>query len=692
MPAWSRDGSRLAFVSGGEVFAINADGTGFRQVTNLEADRASRDVGGVSSPTWSPDGASLVFQEGPLSIDVVSAEGGEVTQLAHGYGPRWSPDGTRIAFQDWTASEGDELYTIGPDGTDLRQITEGQGDMGTFDWSPDGTRIAYSIRRNGTSDIDVVNADGTGHSTLVGTSADETWPEWSPDGEKIAYAVDPDALQNTEPQLFDLHVMHADGTRRTQLTTGKPVVAIGGLSWQPLPFAATPEPAVQGERGSPDHRCPSRGPFQAVSVPSSGPAGLTATVSGLAPVRTKSGRYVGPRRETFQVWWNADRSEWPSLLPGGDPPRGAGDATALLVAEGGVERGCSFALEFEVPPVSPGVYPLVVLRFAGRGYALYGNPSAFEVTSCAATEVQGRADSTTVKLEGDDAGGPFFAFGSVWVVTSEGADDFSLQRLDSETMEVRATIPLEGWIGGWVVGEDGFAAGGDSLWVAGSLASSAIVHRVDPCTNDVIATLQADGRSVGDVVVTDSGVWASVSGDDLSVSVARFDAATNQLIAQIPVTGEWIREILAIDDLIVVRTRKPETLTVIEASTNEVVVSKPSQGFYGPIAGRDGFIWANSGNALARIDPTTLEVIETIPVGSSISSTGLVPDGDAFWFVGYDASDETAPAALVRFNPELREVEKMLDLPDDSRAFTLGAGHLWVLGFDGRLTRIDLES
>ena len=55
-PAWSPDGSKIAFVSQGDIFTINPDGTGLAQVTNDPALDSNR------APNWSPDGTRIVFE------------------------------------------------------------------------------------------------------------------------------------------------------------------------------------------------------------------------------------------------------------------------------------------------------------------------------------------------------------------------------------------------------------------------------------------------------------------------------------------------------------------------------------------------------------------------------------------------------------------------------------------------------
>ena len=85
VPAWSFDGTRIAFWAGferryGEVWMINRDGTEPRRVTDTP-DPSNRD-----DPQWSPDGTTIIFGRGlagDRSMRVVDAEGGAAELFAH---------------------------------------------------------------------------------------------------------------------------------------------------------------------------------------------------------------------------------------------------------------------------------------------------------------------------------------------------------------------------------------------------------------------------------------------------------------------------------------------------------------------------------------------------------------------------------------------------------------------------------
>jgi TolB protein len=131
-PAWSPNGSRIAFVgvqgSNYKVWTIGSDGTDARQVTT---DAAGFDT----QPTFSPDGQQIAFVRynvaAPANGDdimIVSANGGTPTRLAlpgDQRAPAWSADGRYIAVTG-TATAGrsvQEIYTMRPDGSGLRLRT-----------------------------------------------------------------------------------------------------------------------------------------------------------------------------------------------------------------------------------------------------------------------------------------------------------------------------------------------------------------------------------------------------------------------------------------------------------------------------------------------------------------------------------------------------------------------------------------
>ena len=131
-PAWSPDGTRIAFVSSAErcrleVYAMDADGTGKVRLSEAGINE------GDHQPGWSPDGEEIVFSrsyeaEMPkvFSVDADGVLGEVAYPNARGFEPAWAPDGRRIAYR---ATPGNALTSV--------TVTGEATPLGTTGASPD---------------------------------------------------------------------------------------------------------------------------------------------------------------------------------------------------------------------------------------------------------------------------------------------------------------------------------------------------------------------------------------------------------------------------------------------------------------------------------------------------------------------------------------------------------------------------
>ncbi len=225
-PAWSPDGSKIAFTSqrdgNGEIYIMNADGSGLARLTqNSAAD---------GQPAWSPDGLKLAFEsnrDGNREIYVMNADGSGVTRLTSNGNqdgqPAWSPDGQKIAF----ASDRDgnfEIYVMNADGSAVTRLTTHATDDIQPAWSPDGSKLAFARfvqcdYYGCDHDIYVIGATGAAVTPLTSGSEDHTEPAWSPDGRKIAFTFTIcDYYCYTSSS--SVMVVRTDGTNLAEVTNG----------------------------------------------------------------------------------------------------------------------------------------------------------------------------------------------------------------------------------------------------------------------------------------------------------------------------------------------------------------------------------------------------------------------------------------------------------------------------------------
>lgn len=133
-----------------------------------------------------------------------------------------------IAFQSKRDSPTFDIYTIKPDGTELRRLTDAPGNDQFPSWSPDAKRIVFSSDRDGQNEIYVMNADGTDQQRLAPHSEEDLVPRWSHDGKTIAFFSTRDGKS--------IFVMNPDGTNIRKVTTNENITfeyAAFRLAWSP---------------------------------------------------------------------------------------------------------------------------------------------------------------------------------------------------------------------------------------------------------------------------------------------------------------------------------------------------------------------------------------------------------------------------------------------------------------------------
>jgi dipeptidyl aminopeptidase/acylaminoacyl peptidase len=129
---------------------------------------------------------------------------------SHGQ-PAWSPDGQRIAYSSIDDSTTD-IWVMQANGTYPVKLTNG-GRNRKPAWSPDGRKIAFVSNRSGTNDIWIMNADGSKQTKLVVSNDQENAPSFSPGSDQIVYS-------KNDGDTTSLMIVNTTGTGLRTLTSG----------------------------------------------------------------------------------------------------------------------------------------------------------------------------------------------------------------------------------------------------------------------------------------------------------------------------------------------------------------------------------------------------------------------------------------------------------------------------------------
>jgi Tol biopolymer transport system component len=174
---------------GAQVAMINADGSGFRELTTGPNNNGF--------PSMSPDGKRFVYRSfGPEGdgLRIMNIETRTSTMLNRGYDnfPLWSPRGDLIMFSR-LADGNYEIWTIKPDGSGVRRLTNARGNDAHMAWSPDGELIVFASTRMGFKDemtytdapqpygeLFVMRYDGTNVQQLTDNQWEDGTPAWQP--------------------------------------------------------------------------------------------------------------------------------------------------------------------------------------------------------------------------------------------------------------------------------------------------------------------------------------------------------------------------------------------------------------------------------------------------------------------------------------------------------------------------------
>jgi Tol biopolymer transport system component len=223
--------------SGAQIYTINPDGTGRRQLTHVN--------GSAVDPDWSPDGRKIVFEldhlSGPTScsIEIMDADGSNIRDLTGSrqgceMTPAFTPNGRRIVFAHDCDQCAIVLRSMNLQGKDRRLILRAPrlgGRAGTDEpqVSPDGRTVLFLVEKelgviNGVDEnvkaLYSVRMNGTHLKTVVPFDFDvcACGGDWSPNGNRIDFSDNAGAAGEPQTKPTNLATIRPDGTGLRFLT------------------------------------------------------------------------------------------------------------------------------------------------------------------------------------------------------------------------------------------------------------------------------------------------------------------------------------------------------------------------------------------------------------------------------------------------------------------------------------------
>lgn len=179
-PSWSPDGSKVSFTSNvngnAELYVINADGTGLKQITfNRAID---------TSPSWNPQTGQIAFtsdRSGNPMIYIMNDDGTNEQRLTfvgeYNESATWSPDGSKLAYVSRSGIQFD-IYVVDMKTNVVTRLTQNEGSNENPCWSPDSRHISFASNRTGKFQIWTMLYDGSKPRQLT-RDGENTSPSWA---------------------------------------------------------------------------------------------------------------------------------------------------------------------------------------------------------------------------------------------------------------------------------------------------------------------------------------------------------------------------------------------------------------------------------------------------------------------------------------------------------------------------------
>jgi TolB protein len=191
-PAWSPDGSKLAYVS----FEDRLSTIYVQNLKTGERQRVSSHAGVNQAPAWSPDGSKLALtlstRDGNLDVYVMDVGSQGLTRITDDPGidtePQWAKDGQSLYFTSDRAG-GPQIYKVGIKPGDKPRRLTFQGSYNARPRiSPDESQMSFVTQEDGGYRIATMDLRGRGDVQVVTKGPSDVSPSYAPNGAVIIYA------------------------------------------------------------------------------------------------------------------------------------------------------------------------------------------------------------------------------------------------------------------------------------------------------------------------------------------------------------------------------------------------------------------------------------------------------------------------------------------------------------------------
>lgn len=220
-PVWSPDGRSIAYIAFDktniqQIFTINTDGSGKKQVTNEPNKKWGLN--------WIDEGISFVAHDtdGLQKIFIIKPDGSGIRKLIdekvrQGRAP-WddppsfggisqNPVTNKIVFTSFDETGSEKIFEVNPDGTGKKQLIDDTSRQWDADWSPDGRSLVYvSYDSKNNEQFFTVNADGTGKKQITFDNIKKSDPNWGQGG--ILFV----SYESKESSGENIFLIEPDGT------------------------------------------------------------------------------------------------------------------------------------------------------------------------------------------------------------------------------------------------------------------------------------------------------------------------------------------------------------------------------------------------------------------------------------------------------------------------------------------------